>query len=284
MFCYFKTLTLLIHADVPGACAAARLAAGKYAIFHKAAAQTVAPFSFYAALAMVQEAALAHRTQVNDTEVFVPAMAKIELLAREGQQIYGGMPYLLRAELAALKGQRRSTEALYMRAVDMLAESGYPAYHAAALERAGRYFARHGNHTLARAFLGQACDVNALWGARVKTEMLEAEFPHYVTRRGHVGLGTSTHASNASTRTGLTQSLELPALLQATQALAGEVQLDRLVAKIMENMLHAAGASRAVLLLEEQGRLRVMADSGDAGEWPRELVLSVQRMGEQRLP
>ena len=287
MYYYYKTLTLVIHGDAEGACAAAHLATTKYSIFQKAAAQTVAPFSFYAALAMVMQAAMQGQKSVTDTQVFKPAMAKVRLLAAEGRDIYGGMPFLIEAEIAALAGKERQAEALYHKAINLLARSGYPAYYAMALERAGRFHARHDNESLARAFLSQARDAYFAWGARIKTAMLEKEFAGYTTSHGARNMydrtgGKSTRGSN--TGVGLGGNVELPALLRVTQALAGEVHLDRLVAKIMDNMVESAGATRGVLLLDNRDGLQIIADSADSagspGDYPREVVQYTQRARE----
>jgi histidine kinase len=75
--------------------------------------------------------------------------------------------------------------------------------------------------------------------------------------------------------------VEVKALLEASQAIAAEIHLDKLVQVLLTAMQHSAGASRAALFLKENNELRKVADTAEGeGNFARTVVQYVLRSKE----
>jgi two-component system, sporulation sensor kinase A len=70
---------------------------------------------------------------------------------------------------------------------------------------------------------------------------------------------THTHSTSTSSNTTGSAALDLAALMKASQALAGEIVLDKLLAKLMKIAIENSGAQRGCLLLESNGELEIAA-------------------------
>ena len=66
--------------------------------------------------------------------------------------------------------------------------------------------------------------------------------------------------TSSTGRIGPTGALDLESVIKASHAFATEVELDRLLAKVMSLLVENAGAERGVLALELEGELRVVAE------------------------
>ncbi|MCC3576099.1 MAG: GAF domain-containing protein [Microcoleus sp. PH2017_40_RAT_O_B] len=69
---------------------------------------------------------------------------------------------------------------------------------------------------------------------------------------------TKNHLASTSNTTG-SAALDLAALMKASQALAGEIVLDKLLAKLMTIAIENSGAQRGCLLLQSNGELEIAA-------------------------
>jgi hypothetical protein len=52
----------------------------------------------------------------------------------------------------------------------------------------------------------------------------------------------------------------LTSVLKASQAISGEIELDRLLARLMKIVVENAGAQRGLLILQKQGRWVIEAE------------------------
>ncbi len=90
---------------------------------------------------------------------------------------------LVQAELARALGQDTEAVGHYEVAIRHAAEAGFLHEEALANELAGRFFVSRDSRTQARAFLTEALDAYAEWGAAAKAEHLEIEFTEALRRR-----------------------------------------------------------------------------------------------------
>ncbi|MDI1484183.1 AAA family ATPase [Polyangium sp. y55x31] len=153
---------------------------------------------------------------------------------------------LLRAELERARGDARAAGDHYDEAIALAQRGGYLHDEALANELAGRSFRALGKTTIARAYLTEAHRVYGQWGATEAMRRLEHAYPDLVpgdTLRGARGPGAA--------------ALDIDSVLKASQAISGEIVLDRLLDALMRILVENAGARRGVLLLLRDGRLVV---------------------------
>ncbi|TKD03545.1 AAA family ATPase [Polyangium fumosum] len=148
-----------------------------------------------------------------------------------------------------------------MRAYDDAARAarrhGYIPNEALANELAGRFHLRRGSETSGAAYLREARNGYAEWGAHAKVAELERLHPG-VFDRGPAPLAAIMARS---------EDLDLLAVLRTSQAISTEIDLARLLETLMRALVQRAGAQRGLLLLVRDDELRIEAEasSGPAG-------------------
>jgi GAF domain-containing protein len=151
--------------------------------------------------------------------------------------------HLVAAELARVLEQPDAAHEHYQQAISLARGAGYRNEEALAQELAGRFYRARGQTDLARYYLREARYTYTSWGALAKVADLVARYPELldpavpaVSRGTLTGTPTSTSISAAT--------LDLPSVLQAAQAISGEIALDRLLSRLLHLVLINAGAQR----------------------------------------
>ena len=138
--------------------------------------------------------------------------------------------------------------ALYERAIKGAAREGFVQDEALARERCGRMFYEGGARELSATYLGAARELYARWGATAKVQALEEEFPALVAEAAGRWSTTSSDGEGA---------VDMFALFSALESLSGELDLGRLLLRLLQVGLELAGAQRGALVLDEEGKLFV---------------------------
>jgi predicted ATPase/serine phosphatase RsbU (regulator of sigma subunit)/tRNA A-37 threonylcarbamoyl transferase component Bud32 len=173
--------------------------------------------------------------------------------------------YLLaQAEAARCTGRTEEAMRLYDRAIASAAEHHFIQNAALAGELAARFHLAAQRTSVARAYMLDARAGYADWGATGKVAALDRQYPALISggvRRPR------TESGKTGSRVGETVSgtLDLTSVLKASQALSSEIDLDRLMEKMMLIVLENAGAERGVLIMEEGNQLLVRAEGGTDG-------------------
>lgn len=164
------------------------------------------------------------------------------------------------AERAVVAGRVHEASTLYERAIAGARVQGDMLDEALACERAAALQRAHGHSTAEQAYLSAARGAYERWGAGAKIASLERSFPELLVertggdpRRALSGLGPSTGSVSAG-------AIDVSAFIESAQVIGKEMKLSRLVEALVRIALTAAGASRAVLLLEREGTLVAVAE------------------------
>jgi GAF domain-containing protein/tetratricopeptide (TPR) repeat protein len=160
---------------------------------------------------------------------------------------------LVQAEMARAEGRDAAATDLFEAAIEGAHKSEFVKDEAIALERACEFHLERGRRRMARSYLADARRAYQTWGARTKVEELTARYEGFWdddearsdAPRPSPSLGSAT--------------LDAATVIRASQAIAGEILLDRVLSRVMRGVLESAGAERGVMLLERGGRLRVEA-------------------------
>ena len=155
---------------------------------------------------------------------------------------------LAAAELARLDGKPIEEVApLYDEALGA-AKDGFLHLRALINERQGSYWLEKNRPRIARTFFRDAYYLYERWGALAKLRLMEREHGDLVGRAMDVvDQRLTTFTSERETVT--TAALDAMSVVKATQAISGEVQPERLFAKLMATILENAGAQRGCLVL-----------------------------------
>lgn len=164
---------------------------------------------------------------------------------------------LVSAEVARIEGRDLDAEKHYDEAVVSAREHGFVQNEGLSAECASRFYRRRGLSRIARAYLLDARSAYLRWGATAVVDRLDREVPDLVPGAGS--------GPNDVARTKV-EHLDLMAVLQASQAVSDEIVFARLIETLLTVSIEHAGADRGILLLLEEGELRIVAEASAARE------------------
>ena len=170
------------------------------------------------------------------------------------------------AEKARLQRQWMVASELYDEAIALATENEYGYEAALASELAAALYEDWNKPKIAQSYLFDAYSGYGEWGAVAKVRELEKQHS-YLLNEGPYPLSASRSISaklsigigNATTAYGNLQSLDLASILKASQALSGEIHLERLMTSLTKIVIENAGADRCALLLVEGEQWKIKA-------------------------
>ena len=155
---------------------------------------------------------------------------------------------MMEAELARLAGSDAAALRLYEQAVEAAHAGEFRRDEAMANELAGRLLVAGGRRKAAEGYLRAARNIYRRWGAQRKVEQLEAQFPMLAAAGGSPAAGDGADAALDSTR------LDMVSVMKASQAISGEIVLEKLWPTTIRIMLENAGGQRGCFVASREGR------------------------------
>ena len=277
-----KAQVLFLHGDYAGAFSAT--AAGEARAERSVGYYFTTELRFYACLAtaaLYQEKEQAEQRRY--TVALTRHLAALKSWAESCPENYRHKQLLVEAELARISGRDLDAMDLYDRAIESAMDNNFLQNQALANELCAKFHLSKNRKKIARAYLIDAYHGYAQWGATAKAASLPEQYPGLIEQRRQPGGGATLEDLAASTftasalqsasispgskpSTGSSSSgsgsrgIDLMSVLKASHAFASEMELDRLLGRVMHIVAENAGAERGVLLLEQGGRLLVMAE------------------------
>ncbi|WP_437652593.1 trifunctional serine/threonine-protein kinase/ATP-binding protein/sensor histidine kinase [Sorangium sp. So ce1182] len=230
-----------------------------------------AVFHFYDALAFLARYRDLDETERQRALGRVDAdLSKLSAWAEHAPSNFEHKVHLVAAERARVLGDMSAARELYDRAIASSREHRFLGEEALAYELAAAFHRQHGYPHLARNYLRDARYTYERWGALAKVRQLEATFPQELGQAGTRVAEARTAddpRSVSSVRSGSTGELDLLSVLKASQALSGEIRLEQLLTTLLTTVLENAGAQKALLILNDGGKLVIGAEAAvDAPE------------------
>ena len=165
---------------------------------------------------------------------------------------------LVSAEVARIEGRVVEAEGLYEKAIRSAHANGFIHDEAVAYEVAARFYAARGFQTFADVYLHEARYCYQRWGADGKVAQLDHLYPH-LKKEGLISTPTSTILAPA-------ELLDLATVIKVSQAVAGEMVLEKLIDGLMRAAIEHAGAERGLLILLRGNELQIHAEATTSGE------------------
>ncbi|SEB25471.1 AAA family ATPase [Variovorax sp. YR216] len=173
---------------------------------------------------------------------------------------------LLAAELLRIEGREREAIEHYEQAIEYAAgQPGMLQQLALANELHARCRLARSEMKLAGLFMAQARACYGRWGAAAKVGQLDRMYPGLLRDETMASHDAPAPApiSVAPARNVPEVDLDLDSVMKAAHAIAGEVELDGLLARLMRIAIENAGAERGCLVLERDGDSVVYAADPD---------------------
>ncbi|MGY4421936.1 putative ATPase/signal transduction histidine kinase [Bradyrhizobium sp. JR6.1] len=164
---------------------------------------------------------------------------------------------LVGAEIARIGGRELDAEGLYEQAIRSARSNSFVHNEALAYELAANFYAARGFEEFALVYLRKAREAYVRWGADGKVRQLDDMHPH-LAEKAPVLSPTSTIGAPV-------EHLDLATALKVSEAVTGEIVLDKLIKTLMRTALEHAGAERGLLILQQDAEPRIRAEAMTQG-------------------
>jgi predicted ATPase/signal transduction histidine kinase len=178
---------------------------------------------------------------------------------------------LVEAEKCRVLGQKAEAIDFYDLAISGAKANEYIQEEALANELAAKFYLDWGRQRIASDYMIEAYYSYARWGAKAKVAELERRYPQLlasILQQNRTafsvnetvfatGTVTSTSSSSSSSSSSsVSDSLDLAAILKASQSISGEIELEKLLSALLRILIENAGADKCVLMLLQDDSLR----------------------------
>jgi predicted ATPase/transcriptional regulator with GAF, ATPase, and Fis domain len=223
-------------------------------LWRAAANFEAAEFQLYGALAHAAacEAASGDERRQH-VEALVAHHKQIAVWAEHNPVTFENRAAIVGAEIARLEGRVLDAQDLYEKAVRSAHTHGFVQNEAIANERAGGFYAARGFETIATAYLRNARHCYLRWGADAKVRQLDELYPQI-----RAGRPISDATATIETRV---EHLDLATVIKVSEAVSGEIVLEKLIDTLMRAAIEHAGAERGLLILPRGADYRVEAEA-----------------------
>ena len=170
--------------------------------------------------------------------------------------------YLVEAERYRVLGEKIAAIECYDKAISLSKEHQFINEEALSNELAAKFYLDWGKKRIAQSYMIEAYYGYIRWGAKAKVADLERHYHQllapilqqthspFSTNETIFTLGSVTSTSSAtSSSTSVSVALDLAAILKASQAISGEIELEKLLSSLLRIVIENAGADKCVLML-----------------------------------
>ena len=183
---------------------------------------------------------------------------RLQQWAEHCPQTFLNTATLVAAEIARISCNVEQAMQLYEAAIRSARENGFIQNAGVANQLAAQFYLARGVDSVAGGYLREARHCFRQWGADGKVRQLEALYPELLASLPGAIAVDGAAASGAA-------QLDALAVAKASQAVSGEIVLDKLVDSLMRTALENAGAQNGALLLVDDGQLILAAETKAQG-------------------
>ncbi|MFL5599151.1 MAG: sigma 54-interacting transcriptional regulator [Gemmatimonadaceae bacterium] len=179
-------------------------------------------------------------------------LKKLKLWADNCPPNYHNRYALVSAEIARIEGRPAEAMDLYEEAIRSARDNGFIQQEALAFELAARFYATRGFTSFAHVYQREARDAYLRWGALGKVRQMDE------TDSQQRDQGTAPAAAAGIAE--MVEQLDLGTVIKVSEAVSGEIVLEKLIDTLMRTAIEHAGAERGVLILPRGDEHRVEAE------------------------
>lgn len=208
---------------------------------------------------------------------------------------------LIEAEKSRIIGNNRKAIEFYDRAISLAQKNRFQQDEAIANELAAKFWLRNGNNKIAKVYINESYYAYSRWNCNLKVRYLDKKYLDLIMEASRIEdhrdsfQGLSSSVVFNSLNSDGTDFLDLLTVAKASRAISSEINLSKLLTKIMKIILENLGAQKGILVLSAMGKLKIearaLADSDnvevlnsvpieDSRELSEGIVHYVSRTGE----
>ena len=178
---------------------------------------------------------------------------QLKMWAAHNPITFGNRAALVGAEIARIEGRTLDAQDLYESAIRSARENELVHNEGLANEVAARFYTQRGFERIATTYLRDARYCYLRWGADGKVRQLEQLHPQL----------RSDKPKSDSTTTILApvEHLDLATVIKVSEAVSGEIVLEKLIDTLMRTAIEHAGAERGLLILPRGNTYQIEAEA-----------------------
>jgi PAS domain S-box-containing protein len=183
---------------------------------------------------------------------------QLEAFAENCPENFENRAALVGAEIARIEGRDLDAMRLYEQAIRSSHTNGFVHNEALASELAARFYVARGFNLIAHAYLRKARFCYLRWGAAGKVRQLDELYP---------GLREDEPVPGPTSTIGTpVENLDLATVIKVSQAVSGEIVLEKLIDTLMRTAIENAGAERGLLILRRGVEQWIEAEATTSGD------------------
>ncbi len=187
--------------------------------------------------------------------------AQLKVWAQHNPSNFEHKHLLVSAEIEKYKGNTLEAIDLYSKALNSATRFEFERESALIHQKAGEFWIQYGNNLYAQPHLERAKYLYAKLGYQRLVKQLEDNYQLLITSTGRTtGVNESTSVFNPVSKTSDIVEFDMQSVMKASHALSEEINLQKLIEKMLHIVIENAGGQRAVLLLQNFGKWRLEAD------------------------
>jgi PAS domain S-box-containing protein len=183
---------------------------------------------------------------------------QLDIWAKDCPENFANRVALVAAEIARIEGRDVDAMRHYEQAIRSAHANGFIHTEAIAYEIAARFYASRGFEKFAESYLREARYGYLRWGADGKVRQIDKHFPQ-LRRESLVTGATGTIAAPI-------EHLDLATVIKVSQAVSGEVVLEKLIDRLMRAAIEHAGAERGLLIAPQSDEIQTKAEATASGK------------------
>jgi histidine kinase len=225
---------------------------------YMAGLQTFGAYHFYCALIKLSAYHLEPRlTQHSILQTVNGYIHKLKKWAKKAPINFQHRLYLVQAELLRVKKKHKEAREMYDKAIALARVNGFIKEEALAWELASQFYLNTRKEILAGIYIENAYHIYEKWGAKAKTKQIEKRFSKIL--KWHAKAKPALNSLHDHQRGKI--SLDMHSLIKASQILAGEIVLSKLLEKMIHLVVENGGAEIGYLILHRDGQWKIDAQS-----------------------
>ena len=214
----------------------------------------IVDYHFYAALALAEHFETAmKRDRTRRLRQLVACHRHLTVWARSCPENFADRSALIAGEIARIRGQDFAAMKFYDDAIKLAGKHEFVHNEGLANEIAARFCVDRGFTAVALTYLRNARRCYLKWGALGKAKQLDQLYPQLQEEVAPLA-PTSTMSTPVD-------QLDLATVLKVSQAVSGEMVLEKLIDALMRTAIEHAGAERGLMLLSRGNEHRIEAEA-----------------------
>jgi predicted ATPase/signal transduction histidine kinase/GAF domain-containing protein/tRNA A-37 threonylcarbamoyl transferase component Bud32 len=161
--------------------------------------------------------------------------------------------YLVEAERWRFLNKYAKAKDYYNKAIQLAKKNEYLHEEALGYELAAKFYLSYDSEIVTQAYMREAYYCYQKWGASSKLRDLESRYPNlFSIKIGEIRKNTlDTNSSQSESN----QLLDITTIIRASQAISGEIILDKLLANLLKIVMENAGAQKGYLITSKNQEL-----------------------------